>query len=289
MQAFEFHSPASLAEFSRVLADTGGSVLAGGTDILPRLRRDRFHVTHLVDASRLAELRFIRREGSQVCMGAMTTHSQLSGSALIRSVAPALAEAAESVGCVQTRSRATLGGNIANASPAGDSLPPLLVLDAVIIVDGAYGTRLLRLADFLLGPGQTALRKGEYLHSVRFPVQAGGGQAFLKLGKRSGMAISVANVAALIVVDANGIIATARLALGSLAPVAKRSAYAEAVLLGEKPSEDLFKRAAAAAQADIDPISDVRASDTYRRRAMEVLVCRALTQASAMAGERGQV
>jgi CO/xanthine dehydrogenase FAD-binding subunit len=190
---------------------------------------------------------------------------------------------------VQTRSRATLGGNIANASPAGDSLPPLLVLDAVIIVDGAYGTRLLRLADFLLGPGQTALRKGEYLHSVRFPVQAGGGQAFLKLGKRSGMAISVANVAALIVVDANGIIATARLALGSLAPVAKRSAYGEAVLLGEKPSEDLFKRAAAAAQADIDPISDVRAGDTYRRRAMEVLVCRALTQASAMAGERGQV
>jgi CO/xanthine dehydrogenase FAD-binding subunit len=280
---FQLHTPADLAEFTRLLSETAGSVLAGGTDLLPRVRRGRLRPAHLVDAGRLTELRFARRDGPAIVLGALCTHADLADSPLVGEVAPALAEASASVGCPQTRNRGTLGGNVANASPAGDTLPPLLVLDAVVEVSGPHGPRRLRLPELLLGPGRTALQAGEFIHSVRFPVpEDSGGQAFLKLGRRTGMAISVASAAALLVLDDRGAIRTARVALGSLAPTARRSLHAEEALQGVAPGEAAFERAARAAQQDIEPIGDVRASAVYRRRAMEVLVRRVL----ALAAER---
>ncbi len=287
LQPFAFHSPGDLAELERLLAETGGAVLAGGTDLIPRLRRGRAEPTQLLDAGRVKELRFVRRQEAWVVLGAMSTHADLAGSELVRRVAPALAEACASVGCPQTRNRGTLGGNVANASPAADTLPPLLALGAEAGVRGPRGARWTGLSELLVGPGRTALESGELIHAVRFlePPEACG-QAFLKLGRRSGMAIAVASAAVLLSVD-RGAIRFARVALGSLAPTARRSPRAEAMLEGAEPCEAAFERAARAAQDDIAPIDDVRASAAYRRRAMEVLVRRALALAVHHAGGAG--
>jgi CO/xanthine dehydrogenase FAD-binding subunit len=286
---FQLHSPSDLAELTRLLQETGGSILAGGTDLLPRVRRGRVRPASLVDAGRLRELRFVRQDGLDLCLGALSTHADLAAAPLVRRHAPALAEACASVGCPQTRNRGTLGGNLANASPAADSLPPLLVLEAAVELHGPGGARSVSLPELLVGPGRTSLRPAELIRAVRLPAPAGGcGQAFQKLGRRSGMAIAVASVAALLAVDDRGTILTARLALGSLAPTARRSPAAEAVLLGARAGEAAFRRAAAAAQADAAPIDDVRASAAHRRQALEVLVRRALELALARAGAGGR-
>ena len=277
MPSFQLHSPSDLAELTRLLLETEGTVLAGGTDLLPRVRRGRLCPAHLVDAGRLRELRFVRREGPEVVLGALSTHADLSSSPLVRELAPALSEACASVGCPQTRNRGTLGGNIANASPAADGLPPLLVLEATAELRGPGGARAVTLPELLLGPGRTSLPPAEIIERVRFPAPpAPSGQAFQKLGRRNGMAIAVASVAALLVLDERGRIRTARLALGSLAPTARRSPTAEEALRGAEPGEAAFRRAAAAAQADAEPIDDLRASAAHRRRVLEVLVRRAL-------------
>jgi len=287
--SFQLHSPSDLLELTRLLEETKGTVLAGGTDLLPRVRRGRLRPAHLVDAGRLGELRFVRREGPEVVLGALSTHADLAASPLIQELAPALAEACASVGCPQTRNRGTLGGNIANASPAADGLPPLLVLEATVELRGPCGARSLSLPELLVGPGRTSLRPAELIGAVRFPAPpARSGQAFQKLGRRNGMAIAVASAAALLILDERGRIRTARLALGSLAPTARRSPEAEEALRGAEAAEAAFRRAAAAAQADAEPISDLRASAAHRRRVMEVLVRRALALALERAVEGGR-
>ena len=285
MQEFEFASPPTLDDACRILAETGARVVAGGTDVIPRLQRHRFPACMLVDISRLVELRFIREEDGTMHIGALATYAQILASPLLQAAAPVLLEAALTVGCPQTRCRGTLGGNIANASPAGDTLPPLLVLDAEVTLVGGAGQRTLPLADVLLGPGQTAIGPGELLHSVTLARTAEPcGSAFLKLGKRKGMNIAVASVAAMLCLAADGTIGEARVAFGSLAPTAVRSPHAEDELIGQPPVAETFERAAQAAQADISPIDDVRATADYRRRASATLLRRVLTTAAARAG-----
>lgn len=285
MQEFDFASPQALDAACHLLAETGGRVVAGGTDVIPRLQRHMFPATTLVDISRLDALRFITAEDRAVRIGALTTYSQMLESPLLQDVAPVLLEAALTVGCPQTRYRGTLGGNIANASPAGDTLPPLLVLNAEVRLVSAVGERVLPLSEILLGPGQTAIQPGEVLHSVAFrrPAQPFG-SAFLKLGKRKGMNIAVVSVAALVHLAADGTIAEARVAFGSVAPTAVRSQHAEAILNGQHPTAEIFEQAAEAAQADISPISDVRSTAAYRRHASSVLLRRVLELAVARAG-----
>lgn len=285
MQEFDFASPQTLDAACHLLAQTGGRVVAGGTDVIPRLQRHMFPATALVDISRLDALRFITAENGEIRIGALTTYAEMLESPLLQEAAPVLLEAALTVGCPQTRCRGTLGGNIANASPAGDTLPPLLVLDAAVTLVSAKGQRVLPLSDVLLGPGQTAIQAGEVLHSVAFhqPAQPYG-SAFVKLGKRKGMNIAVVSVAALLCLAADGTIAEARVAFGSVAPTAVRSPHAEAELNGQQPTADVFERATQAALADIFPISDVRSTADYRRHASVTLLRRALELAVARAG-----
>jgi len=280
MQEFDFLQPASLDELVATLDETGGRVLAGGTDIVPRMRHELFSADILVDASRVAELSFIDEQDGQVAIGALTTHDQLMHSELLHAVNPALVQAAASVGCNQTRQRGTLGGNLANASPAADTVPPLMVFDARVRLVSAGAERTLPLTDFFVEPGKTQMQSTEVIHSILFQALTGAwGSAFHKMGKRNGLAIAVVSAAAALHLDDTGTITDARLALGSVAPTVVRSPKAESILQGQQPTPTSIKDAAQACAADISPISDVRSTAEYRNHAAVVLAERALNQA----------
>jgi carbon-monoxide dehydrogenase medium subunit len=287
MQEFVFFRPDTLGELVRILDETGGQIVAGGTDVIPRMRRDLFSTPALVDASHIAELGFIEAVDDQIAIGAMTTHQEIADSALIRSANPALAAAAASVGCSQTRHRGTLGGNIANASPAADTVPPLLAFDAQVRLLRANGERSMPLHEFLIGPGKTNLEPGELLHSVTFTRLSGSwGAAYQKVGKRNGMAISVVGVAAAVALDSAGVVLDARVALGSVAPTVVRSPRAEKMLVGRQAGPRVVEDAADAVTADISPISDVRSTAEYRLHAARILTRRVLLQAIEQAQAR---
>jgi carbon-monoxide dehydrogenase medium subunit len=280
MQEFDFLRPGSLMELVSMLDESSGRVVAGGTDVIPRMRRDLFSTPVLVDASHIAELSFIEAADDQIAVGAMTTHQQIADSVLLQSANPAVAVAAASVGCRQTRHRGTLGGNIANASPAADTVPPLLAFDAQLRLLRKDGERSMSLREFLVGPGETKLEQGELIHSITFTRLSGcWGATYQKVGKRNGMAISVVGVAAAVVLDSAGMIQDARVALGSVAPTVVRSSEAEKRLIGREAGLSAVQEAADAVVADISPISDVRSTAEYRRHAACVLTRRALLQA----------
>ncbi|MDR3573705.1 MAG: xanthine dehydrogenase family protein subunit M [Anaerolineaceae bacterium] len=273
----DYYRPETTADLAELLQRTGGKVIAGGTDVIPRSQRGQFLTDCLIDISRLKDLRFIRSVDGQIQIGALTTHNDLAGSPLLQAAAPALVQAAATIGCPQTRQRGTLGGNLANASPAADTAPPLLALDARLrLVHGSH-TREVPLCEFFTGPGKTSLLDGEYIERIAFqqPAQFSG-SAFYKLGKRSGMAISIVSAAVSLEMDASGIITAARVALGSVAPTPIRSPHAEQVLTGQIASQGLFEQAGQAARQDISPIGDVRAPAEYRAHAAAVVIQRVL-------------
>lgn len=280
--------PESLSELEILLAQSGSRLIAGGTDLMPRFQRSPAAVpTNLIDMSRLSELTFIRENNGFIEIGALTTHAAMASSNLLLQYAPALALACSEIGSPQTRARGTLGGNLVNASPAADTVPPLLCLKAAVLLVSAAKRRSVSLDEFSKAPGQTCLHSGEYVHSVSFARPVGRwGAAGLKLGRRSGMSIAVVSASVLLELDSNGFMRIVRIALGSVAPTAVRSVHAENVLLGQKPSAELFKHAAEAALEDIDPISDVRASADYRRHSARVLLARALDSAFRQAESR---
>ena len=280
MQEIEFLAAATLDDLYRLLAETGGRVIAGGTDAIVQMQRGAFPATTLIDVSRITDLRFIREEAGRIHIGALTTYTDVMMSPILRAGAPALVQAAATVGAPQTRTRGTMGGNIGNASPAGDMLPPLLALDATVTLTSATGRRVLPLDEMLVGPRRTRLAPGEIIHSVSFePLPGPSGAVFLKLGNRNGMAIAVVSVAVGLALDGQGRIAVSRVALGAVAPRAVRSPHAEAVLTGQFPSEALFDDVAHAIQGNIAPIDDLRGTAVYRRQAAERLAKRALQQA----------
>ncbi|MFC1996419.1 FAD binding domain-containing protein [Chloroflexota bacterium] len=280
MQDFDFLKPKTLSELCVILAETGGNILAGGTDIIPKMRRSHFSTSLLVDASQIEELRFIRKRDGKITIGAMTTHQELTESPLLAEENPALVNAALTVGCQQTRNRGTIGGNIANASPAADTIPPLLIVDADIHLIGKLGERTIPLDEFLISPGKTKLVSGELIHSISFRTLTGAwGMAFAKLGKRKGMAISVVNAAAAIEINLDGRISKARLCLGSVAPKVVRSHNAEDILIGQHPTPDILDQAAQMCKKNIVPINDVRSTAEYRKKSAVVIARRVLGDA----------
>lgn len=287
MQGFDYLRPETISELKKDLSNPGARVLAGGTDIVPKMRQGVFSASILVDASRVVSLDFIEDQGKEVVIGTLTTHQKLTDSALIKNVNPALTTAAESVGCIQTRCRGTLGGNIANASPAADTIPPLLIYDADLLLQSLEGERILPLESFLKGPGETVIKTGEFIHSVSFsPLLGSWGSVFLKIGKRSGMAISVVNGTAAIVLDDEGMITDVRIALGAVAPTVIRCRETEKSLIGKEPSPELFKNASEICREEITPITDIRSTEEYRVHSAAVLARRALEQAVDQARER---
>lgn len=279
MLDFSFYAPRSWDELYFLLDQDEARLIAGGTDLIPLMRSRQVQPQLLVDLHHLPDLRRIRHVNGTISIGALSTHSDLARSELCRSRAPLLASAAASVGSPQIRSRGTIGGNIATASPAADTVPALLALDAEVVLVSRGGERHVPLHELLLGPGQIAIEQGEVIAKVRFsPLAPGSGSAFLKVGRRNALAVSVVNVAVLLGLH-EGTVQEARIAVGALAPTVLRCRAVEQALQGMPLNEDNVLGACKALQSEIAPVTDLRAPASYRRLAAEALLRRALLRA----------
>lgn len=270
------YSPTDLEDALRFLASApqGTRCLAGGTDLMVVGHVGGPLPSQLVDLWRLNELRGISEEGDALWLGALTSYAQMINDARIRQHLPLLSEAARSVGAAAIQSRGTLGGNLGNASPAGDTLPVLLVHEAEIELASAEGRRRVPATAFFLGYKKLDLRPGELITRVRLPKrQQDERHAWVKVGQRRAQAISKLMLAARATLEA-GAIDQARLSLGAVGPVPLRLPKTEALLQGERPSEALARRAAEEARAEVSPISDVRSTAEYRRTVSGNLVAR---------------
>jgi CO/xanthine dehydrogenase FAD-binding subunit len=276
---FEYRRATSLPQAAMLLAENPDArPLAGGTDLLVDLRERRRTPPLLVDVSALAELRALAALDGGLTIGGGVTVGELLASPLVAERAPALRQAAHDFADFLTRNKATLGGNVANASPGADLVVPLLALDARVVLAGPAGARALPLDAFLLGPRRTALGPGELVRAVELPA-APGRQRFAKLGLKRGGAIAVVSVALRVDLDAGGRCRAAAIALGAVAPRPFRAAAAEAVLVGQVLDPATIARAADAAAAAAQPITDVRGGEDYRRAMVRALVARGLADA----------
>lgn len=277
MQVVKFSSPRTLSELYQALAQGNGRLVAGGTDVIPQMRTGRLQDEELIDLNRLDELRFIEKRDGVVAIGGLTTFNEIKTSSLLRGESPALVQAASLIGSEQTRNRSTIGGNIANASPAGDSLPPLLVMNAEVTLTSVQGERKVPLSSLLVGPGCAAITRYEVIHHISFScLDQGAKSCFLRLGTRAGMAISVASAAFVLRLDSEDRVEEVRIALGAVAPTAIRCHSIEQFLMGQLLSEDRIEAAAFQASQECQPITDVRGSANYRRHVVKGLVRRGL-------------
>jgi CO/xanthine dehydrogenase FAD-binding subunit len=272
--------PRSVEEAVEVLRhDPNAMLLAGGTDLMVGVNAGTVQPRRVVSLARVPELRTWRVDGQELVLGAGVTYDELMHSALAE-LAPALSQAARGVGSPQIRNAGTVGGNLCTASPAGDLLPVLAALTAVVEVTGPDGSRSVPLPEFVVGVKRTTLGPGEIVTAVRVPV-ARGPQEFLKVGTRNAMVISV--VSAVVVVDLHA--RTVRAGLGSVSPVPLRPLEAERLacsrvdwdrgVLADAAAEEFGALAARAAT----PIDDHRSSAAYRRHAVAVCATRALQRA----------
>ena len=277
--------PGSVAEALAVLAERPDAVpIAGGTDLLVQLRDGRRRGTALIDLDRLG-LAGVRECVEGIEIGAATPMDRIAANPRIRRLHPALAEAAAQIGAWPIQCRATLGGNLANASPAADTAPALLVEGALLTLASSAGTRQVPVEEFFLAPGRSALAPGELILAVLLPSwrQEPGVRVlerFVKVGPRREQIISIVSLAGRALVAGNGTFSEVRLAFGSVAPTPVRARRTERVLTGRRPDAELRREAARVLQDDIVPIDDVRAPARYRRIACAVLLDRFLEEAA---------
>lgn len=277
----QYFAPLTVMEATRLLAELGegACVIAGGTDLVVRIRDGWVRPAALVDIERITDLSVIARQNGQLRIGATVRIAALTGSAEVRQLAPALVEAGAQIGAVQLRNLATVGGNLASAVPSADLAPPLLVLDAAVRIAGPSTERTMPVEAFFVGPHRSALHPGEVLTAVEIPLLGQRtGTAFLKFGRRNAQVLAVVNAAAWVWMR-EGIVEEARVALGAVAPTPMRARTAEDLLRGQPFDPRLLDAAAAAAAEETRPISDQRASAGFRRELSRVLTRRVLEQA----------
>ena len=281
----EFIQPQNVNETLRALKKWGGKglLVAGGTNVLPDLRAKKVLPKALIDLSRLESLSFIKMERGGFRIGALTPIAVIAASTILQKKAPILCEAARHLGNPLVRNRATLGGNLAKASPAADMAVPLLALEAVLEIQGAGGRkRRIPLDQFFLGSNRNALRAGEIIQEVSFPLPSPGSKmAYRKMGLRNAMAISVVSLGVLLDMR-KGICRRIRIAFGAVAPKPIRVYQAENVLIGKEITPELLQSCGTQAEKEISPITDIRAGADYRRAMASVLLQRALGEALEM-------
>lgn len=275
-----FLRPRSLREAVEALATPGIQILAGGTDFYPALG-DRHLSAPVLDVTGIGELSGIREERDGVRIAAGTTWSELVATPLPHAF-DALKAAAREVGSIQIQNRGTIAGNLCNASPAADGVPPLLALDAEVELMSRAGTRRLPLAAFITGNRKTERRPEELVSAILVPRTIDGPSVFLKLGARRYLVISIAMVAAILEDDGQGRVAQVRIAVGSCSAVARRLPELEATLRGKPLRPGIGATVEASHLATLAPIDDIRATAAYRRDAARTLVARALEQCVAV-------
>jgi CO/xanthine dehydrogenase FAD-binding subunit/sulfur carrier protein ThiS len=252
-------------------ADSGAMILAGGTDLVVKMKEGRAVPNTLVNIEGASDLSCIEDLGDQIRVGAACTHHAITSSTLIRTKAPLLAEACLSIGSPQIRNRGTIGGNLCTASPAGDAIAALVALEAIVEILGPGGVREIAVSEFLVGPGRTTLAGDEIVRAVRVPVDTGEHVwGFRKLGQRRAMSISIASVAARARL-CQGVLSDLRVSLGSVAPTVVRAYELERETLGVESTPDALAAACRKARNAACPISDIRGSREYRLAVVEAL------------------
>lgn len=280
---FEFHEPKSFGEASRIMAELGpeAKMLAGGTDLLVNMKRKVLQPKHLVSLSRVEGGGVISVSNDHVTIGCQVTASEIAESKEINDHFKILAEGAAMLGTPLVRNMATVAGNVVTARPAADTLPPLIALGAQLTLESQRGERQVELLNFVRGPGQTVINPDEVLTKIsirRLPDFSGG--AYIKLGLRKTLEISLVNVASVVMLDRErGAITEARIVMGAVGPTPLRAYKAEEYLKGAEPGEEAFMKAGEIAASECKPITDHRGSAEYRQWMVAVLTKRALVKA----------
>ncbi len=283
-EPLEMYQPTSLAEASRLLKENGagGRFLAGGTDLVIAMKEKGLVPKYIVDLKRIPGLDGIRENGDgSVSIGALTTMREIETSPLIRNKYPFVAQSAAEVGSIQIRNRATVGGNMANATPSADVAPTLIALNASVKLGGASGERTLALEDFFRGPGQTAMGVDEILTEIIVPKTGPRlvGE-YIKFSPREMMDLAYVGVAVAYEFAGDKRCHGARVVLGAVAPTPIRARNAEAGLEGQVLTEALAEKIGAIAAEESKPISDVRSSADYRRAMVGAMTKRAILNAA---------
>ncbi len=278
---FQYIRPESLGHALDWLAvrGTDTSVIAGGTDLMIPIRNGDLRSRFVLDISRLAELRAIELRKGILEIGSAVTFSEIVNSPVVRDRAPVLAKAAQYVGSVQIRNVGTIGGNVANGSPAADGVPPLVVHNAVAIVNSAAGERQLPVHELITGPYVTALRPGEVLTKFLLePIGKGYRSGFHRIARRRALAVARINTAAVTYVGPDGAVRDVRLCVGSITPTPCRMKAAEDRLLSKKPDPDLIRQAAEIVSQEMVRRSATRPSTEYKEPAVQGLVVKVLSE-----------
>lgn len=287
MPAVKFHRATTLSEAFDLLRRCGPSVqlMAGGTDLLVDLKAMRLKTDHIVSISRISELTGITLGGDGLRIGALATITDLDESPLLDTDFEPIRDATQRMAVRQIRNVATVGGNLASAVPCADLPPILIAMNAVTHLVSPEGLREIPVSKFLLDVRRTALRGSEILAAVSLPIPpVGFGAAYERFGLREGNAIAVASTAASLKLAGDGRIEDAVIALGAVSPIPIVAPSAASIVLGQRPSEDLFARAGEVAKTESKPISDVRGTASFRKDLIAVLVQRALSKAVLRAG-----
>ena len=285
MHKFAYYEPSTVKEAAAILAKQGpnGRVLAGGTDLLVQIKEHvrgmaPDYVVSLKDIKELREVKYSARNG--LTIGAGATISSILAVPGVRERYPGLAQGAEIIGSLQIQNIATIGGNICNAAPSADSVPPLIAYNGTALIAGPRKQREVALEDFFLGPAKTVLQPDELLVSIHLPAPAPrSGCDYIRHTPRAQMDIAMVGVASYVELSRAGTLANARIVLGAVAPTPIRARQAEASLNGQTPTDEVLAQAGDLAAAEESPISDTRGSAGYRRYMTSVLVRRTLQAA----------
>ena len=288
MKSFAYQAPTSIGDAVSLLAQQNGRarLLAGGTDLLVQMRLNLHDVDMVVDVKKIPELNQITYDSTTgLVIGAGVNCAEIYESVEAVEHYPGLIDAVSIIGGMAIQGRATLGGNMCNASPSGDAISATIALGGICNIAGPDGERQVPSEEFCLAPGKNALKHGELLVSIQFPVpKPNSGAHYLRFTPRAEMDIAVAGVGASVELsDDHSEITSARLALAAVAPTPVLATNASDVLIGKAPTDEAFSAAAQLAQESINPITDVRGTAAQRRHLIGVLTRRALTGAVARA------
>ncbi|MDP6690783.1 MAG: xanthine dehydrogenase family protein subunit M [Alphaproteobacteria bacterium] len=282
-----YEAPGSVDEAVALLADANGAarVLAGGTDLLVQLRLGMISPDVVVDIKNIAETKGITSDGGGFCIGSSVPGAELGENAELKAAYPGVVEGAELIGSTQVQGRATMAGNLCNASPAADSVPTLIAVGATCTVAGPNGQREVPVGDIPTGPGQTSLAAGEFIVNIKLPARAANsGDAYLRMIPRTEMDIAIVGAGVNLVLDDSGTCTEATVVLGAVGPTTITVADAGAALVGTKVDDAALAAVAAAASAAATPIDDKRGTVAYRTKVAGVMASRA----AAIAAERAQ-
>ena len=291
MRAIDYQAPTSLSEAVSIMAAHGNRAqpLAGGTDVLVQLRGGRREADVVVDTKKIPELNALNLGDNGLQLGAAVPCYQIYQNSAVAAAYPGLIHAAGMIGSIQIQGRATVGGNLCNAAPSGDTIPPVITLGGEAHINGPNGWRTLPAENFCTGPGRNALENGELLVAIQLPAPiANSGTAYLRFIPRNEMDIAVAGVSSSVVLDASGqTIQSARIALASVGPTPILATAAGDSLAGKAISDDAIAEAGRLASEAATPITDMRGTIRQRHHLVDVLTRRTLNIAIRRA--RGEV